>query len=143
MTPQTTQNVLRFITVSSALSKRALDALAVKQTAEKQAAEVIPPLLTQMLETGAITAGDKQAAEQMMQNHSSTLVLLKNAVTELATVKGELQKKASATGYPVNDGHNGNGSNDPERSLTSPFVGLRTSEKKASDVAFERGMGLA
>lgn len=146
MTTNLIPKMLRYVQVSSVLGKRALDRLAEKQAADKRAADQIPALLDKMVQAGTITAQQKQAAAQMLGDHGSALQLLGNAVTkiaELSTAAGQ-RKAASDLGQGVEDPEKtGSASGKPEDwSLTSPLVGVRTSEKKASDHALLRGLGL-
>lgn len=139
--------MLRYVQVSSVLGKRALDALAQKQAAEKRAADQIPSLLDSMVQAGTITEQQKQAAAQLLGSHAGSLQLLKNAVTKIAELsKAKSQKTAGDLGQGVEDpektGSASNGGKPEDWSLTSPLVGVRTSEKKASDHALFRGLGL-
>lgn len=143
MNPQLTTKVLNFVQVASVLSKRALDELGKKQAAEKSAASKVNELTEYMLRSGVIDANQKQAAEQMLGSHEQTMSLLKNAVQKIAEFKQGNIKKASELGQPVGEATGTSTRDNPEWSLKDPYVGARSSEKKASDVAMLRGLGLA
>lgn len=141
MNPKTAESVIRFVSVASALSKRAMTELQGWKNVAKRAADATPALVTRMLESGSIKPGEKQAVENMLQSHPETLNLLNNAITKIAELKGELHKQASAIGGGVRE--EGRSTYDPMSSLSGGVVGLRTSNKKASDIAFAARLGLA
>lgn len=137
---------LKFIEVGSALVKKAMDEIEVHRTSQKRAADLRGPLLDFLVQNGFIAEHQKQAAEAMLASHAESLQLLKamgekfaeykkqTSIKEAAALgKGESEKRAglggSGTTTPV---PNGNGQYD---SLSDPFVGRKTSEKKASDLA--------
>lgn len=141
MNPELATKMLNFVQVASILSKRALDELSKKQAAEKKASAMVGTLTGHMIQSGVIDSNQKQAAEQMLSSHDQTMALLKNAVDKIAELKQSNIKKASELGVP--EGEPRSNAADPEWSLKSPFVGARSSEKKASDMAFMKGLGLA
>jgi hypothetical protein len=135
--------VLRFVQVAGAFSKKANEQLSIKQAAEKRAAALVPSLVQLMQQNNLIAENQKSAAEQMLGDHEQSLVLLKNAIDKLATLKqASAVKSARDLGQPDGSLSDAGNASDPQRSLSSPFVGARTSEKKASDVAFMKGLGL-
>ena len=144
--PNTMAKVLRFVQVSSALTKRALDEVAQKRTNDKQASALVPDLLKRMQSAGTIAEHQTKSAEQLLNTHQGTLQLLKNAVDKIAELSkaAEQHKEAGDLGHGTDDkvGEDG-GDADPNASLSSPFVGQRSSVKKASDVALFRGLGLS
>lgn len=135
MTTKLATQVLRYVQVSSALSKRALDNLAQKQAGERQAAGMVPGLIDSLLKADAIGQDQKQAAAQMLGSHAQTMTLLKNAVAKIAELKQASTKQASELGAPAGD-------TEPSVSKPSPFVGRRTSEKSAADRVFFEKLGL-
>ena len=135
--------MLQYVQVSSVLGKRALDELAKKQAAEKRAADQIPALTDILVQAGVINADQKQAAAQMLGDHASTQALLKTAVSCITKLKTASTKTAGDIGQGVSDPTKQGAARADDWSLTSPFCGQRTSEKKASDLALERGLGLS
>ena len=109
----------------------------------KQASAEAPAVLEALTEANMIGATDKQAAEKLMKTKTGLQVLLKEAAKVVAKLSAN-QKEAGDLGIAVDAKTAGlaprvASDND---SLTNPFVGLRTSEKKASDLAYERALGL-
>lgn len=129
--------VLNFVSVSSALTKRALDEVQTHRQVREKAAALRPTILQRMVETGTVAENQKQAAEAMLASHPETLGLLQNAVEKIAELRGQIQKQASDLGQGVDPREAGTqkASSAEYDSLTSPFVGRRTSQKKASDMA--------
>jgi len=137
--------VLQFITVSSVLGKRACDQITEKEAAEKRAADLVPDLLKVMLDAGVIGEHQKAAAEAALGDHAQSLHLLKNAVTKLASFKGQGKVAGDRLGAGVDSEKAGTDSQPASYdSLRSPFVGARTGTgvKKASDLAFAAGLGV-
>lgn len=125
---------LQFVEVASFGMKRACDELIVHRSMQKKASDLAPELLSLMLKTGAVRNDQKDAAAAMLGSHAETLQLLKSAVEELHKQKTQsLTKKAGDLGTGVDD------NNKPGYdSLTSNYVGRKTGEKKASDMAILR-----
>lgn len=144
-----TPSVLRFVQVSSAFGKRALDGLNAYRTAEKAAAAKAPALVEKMANSGAIKPEEKSAAAAMLASHEQTLALLNNAVdkiAELTSKQAKAGKQASAAlGGAVSDKEAGVDAStaDGSWSLKDPYVGQRSSVKKASDHALLAGLGLS
>jgi len=147
--------VLEYVQLSSIFGKRAMEALQQKEASDRQAAAHIPTLLDRMVETGAIASYQRKIAADMLQNHAATLQLLKNAVDKIEelTQKKKKEKKPGEIGKPAPSpeapqessscaGGSDSGCKSADWSLHSPFVGLRTSEKKASDYVLLRSLGL-
>lgn len=133
--------VLKYVTVSSALAKRALDELGVFQRDGEKAAALAPDLLTDMLQAEAIGDHQKEAVEKMLGSREGSTQLLKHAIDKIAELT-QTNKKAGDLGEGVDAKAVGVESAPVYDSLTSPFVGAKTSEKKASDVALLRGLGI-
>lgn len=139
--PAITNKMLRFIEISSALGKEAMDKIAELEGQQKQASAVQPGLVEHLIETKVIDAGQKQAAENALRDHNQTQVLLKNAASKIQELR---EKSASAAVTQMGQGEGPEkAAHDPNSSLTDPFVGRRTTEKKASDLALLKGLGLA
>ena len=137
MNPQLSNKVLNYVAVSSALTKKALDELQVHRAAQQKAASVRPELLARMLQVGAIAEHQKQAGEAMLASHPETLSLLKLAVDKIEKLQGQVQKSAADLGQGVEDNAGVKTAGDYD-SMNDPFVGRRTSQRKASDVAILR-----
>lgn len=140
--PNITNKMLRFIEISSALGKEAMDKIEELEGQQKQASAVQPGLVEHLIETKVIDAGQKQAAENALRDPAQTQVLLKNAASKIKELR---EKSASSAVTQMGRGEGPEkAAYDPNDSLTSPFVGRKTSnEKKASDMALLRGLGLA
>lgn len=138
--------VLQYVQLTGALSKRAMDKVAQLEAQQKQASAAAPAVLQAMLSANLVPAKQKQAAEAALGSHAQTLGLLNTAVAKLAkvaaarantTTLGRGEDATSPDGGAVKSASAG------ERdSLSSPFVGRRTTEKKASDRALLAGLGL-
>ena len=133
--------VMHFVDLSSQTTKKALDEIGVRRMAEKRAKDIQPGLLQHMLDNKVVEPREKTAAEAMLSSHDTTLQLLKAAVDRIA----ELSKmvKSAELGSGVDDtrgvSHEHVGGYD---SLNSPFVGQKTDNIKASDLALARGAGV-
>lgn len=127
---------LEFVQAVSVFGKKAMDEVTAHREKVKQAAALRPAILQSLLDTGTIEPGQKEAADAALADHAQTMQLLKNAVTKIA----EHTKTAGDNRL----GH-AEGSEKAAQefdSLTSPFVGQRTSVKKASDRALFAGLGI-
>jgi len=138
--------VMAYIQASSALGKRALDALAPFQAAEKAAADAAPALLELMVQNKLIGENQKEAAAAALKDPSQRLVLLKQAVAQLAKHKQAVKAASAGLGQPANDPNgptmNNNQPIDPDWSLKTGFGDQVTSLKRASDRRFEEALGL-
>ena len=130
---------LNYVAVSSALTKRAIDELNVHRAAQQKAAALQPTLLQEMLQTGHLAEHQKQAGEAMLASHPETLQLLKLAIAKNVEQRELLKKYASELGRGEDENttvvEKTAGDYD---SLNDPYVGRRTSQRKASDVAILR-----
>lgn len=135
------QDALDYVQVSSATVKKAIDELSVHRQGQKAAASLRPAILEHMLEQQVIRPEEKEAAAAMLGSHPETLGLLKNAIDMIARYRGQT-KAAGESGAAVDPKRAGvePGPGDPGDydSLKDPFVGRRTSVKKASDMALAR-----
>lgn len=148
-------HTLAFVSASSMLAKRALDELAVHRDMQKKAADSAGPLLEEMVREGVVTEGHRKAAAMMLGDHPRSLDLLKAATDKIVELRGELTKAneklahygvktepGSAVGDPQQKTA-GASPSEPHASLTSVFVGQRTDELKASDIALMKSAGMA
>ena len=131
-------NVLRFIEASSVLGKRAMDKVAETAQAGAAAAPKIASVTDALIDRKIVPAEKKAEALKILGSHSGALDVLANTIIKLAEARQKLTVKQASMG----SGEGPEDPNDPNKSLTSPFVGFRTSEKKASDIAFEKALGL-
>ncbi len=126
--------VLSYVAVTSALTKRSLDELQVHQSSQEKAASIRGSVLNVLLQSGCVPEHQKQAAEAMLGSHAETLQLLKTAATKLGQSQKQLSKQASDLGQGV-DPNLGSGKTSSYDSMTDGYVGRKTGEKKASDLA--------
>lgn len=127
---------VEFIAASSALNNRLMGEVQAYRAQEKQAASKRDAVLKLMLDTGCVSPHQKQAAVDMLANHGQSLDLLVNAVTKMQSYKQASEKSASDLGQAVTEKEAGFKSQPKVRdSLNDPYVGRRSSEKKASDLA--------
>lgn len=130
---------INYVAVSSALTKRALDELSVHRTAQQKAASLRSDVLQLMLQVGAVGEHQKQAAEAMLGSHAETMGLLKLAVEKIGLLQSKLQKAAGDLGEGVEADEAGGLTAGKQAgdydSLSDPYVGRKTSRRKASDEA--------
>jgi DNA repair protein RadC len=127
---------VEFIAASSALNDRLMGQVQSYREKEKQAAAKRDAVLDLMIETGSVAPHQKQAAAEMLANHGQSLDLLVNAINKMASYKQASEKAASDLGQAVTEKEAGIKTQPQVRdSLNDPYVGRRTSEKKASDMA--------
>ena len=126
---------IEFIAASSALNDRLMGEVQSHRAREKQAAAKRQAVLDLMVNTGCIAPHQKQAAADMLGNHGQSLDLLVNAINKMQSYKAASEKTASDLGQAVTEKEAGYKSAPARDSLNDPYVGRRTSEKKASDVA--------
>lgn len=138
MKPNFAKKILGHVAVSSELTKRALDELQVHRSAQTKAAALRSDLLKRLVETGCVGEHQKQAAEAMLGSHAETMGLLKAAVDKLAVFQAQLQKQAGDLGQGVDPKDAGSTKTASYDSLNDPFVGRKTSQRKASDDAIAK-----
>jgi len=129
---------LNYVAVSSAMTKKALDELGVHRDSQTKAAALRPDLLQLMIETGAVSEEQKQAADAMLGSHAETLGLLRSAIEKMAGMKAKIEKQAAELGQPADEDEaslGGDKAAGDYNSLEDGYVGKKTSQKKASDEA--------
>lgn len=131
--------MLQFVQVTSTFGKRALEELGVHRGREKRANDVRAGVLQQLLDGGLIAEHQKEAAAKILADPAESLKLLGKAAAELTKYKTASEKQASTLGQGVDDP--AAPASTSYDSIKSPFVGMRTSQKKASDIAFEKALG--
>ena len=138
-TPTIPEKVLDFIGYSTAALEKA-DAML--QSHEKQAADcaaLIPTAVAALVDHERIREDQREKAAELLKDPVKTLQLLikvaghRNAqeLAHLGTGVDSAVKTAS-----------GGQTHDPSQSLSSPFVGQRTTRVKQSSVNLFRGLGL-
>jgi len=127
---------VEFIAASSTLNDRLMSEVQSYRAREKQAADKRDAVLNLMVETGCVSPHQKQAAADMLMDHGQSLDLLVNAINKMQSYKQASEKSASDLGHAVSEKEAGVKSQPKSfDSLSDPYVGRRTSEKKASDLA--------
>lgn len=128
--------MVEFIAASSALNDRLMGEVKNHRASEKKAADKRGTILDLMVETGCVAPHQKQAAAEMLADHGQSLDLLVNAINKMQGYKQASEKSASDLGHAVSDKEAGaQPQSRVSDSLNDPYVGRRTSEKKASDLA--------
>lgn len=126
---------VEFVAASSALTDRLMGEVKSSRAEKQAAANKLNAVLDRLLETGCVAPHQKQAAADMLANHGQSLDLLVNAVNKMQQYKQASEKAASDLGQAVTEKEAGVASAPVTDSLNNPYVGRRTSEKKASDIA--------
>lgn len=127
---------VEFVAASSALTDRLMSEVQSNRAEKQAAAEKLNAVLDRMIETGCVAPHQKQAAAEMLANHGQSLDLLVNAVNKMQSYKQASEKAAADLGQAVSEKEAGvSASAAASDSLSSPYVGRRSSEKKASDLA--------
>ena len=127
----TLDHVIKYVEVTSALNKRALDEVGVSRQSRQKAAGLVDPLLQHMIDSGVVAPNQKEAAQALLGAHDSTLGLLKSAVDRIVSLNKELAKKVATDLGKGEAGEKEAG--DAFDSLNNPHVGARTSYMRESD----------
>ena len=136
MKPKLAEMLVKSIQINSLLQKRALDSYSSYHAAAQEANSQVASLADHMVNKGCVASHQKEAASGMLQSHTGTMELLRNSVDKLSDAHARLEKSASDLGRGVDEGQSGVGNTSSSyNSLDDPYVGRRTSEKKASDDA--------
>jgi len=114
-----------------------------KKALDQAVAAKIPQVVDALAARGMIEATEKEAAAKALTDPVAVLEYLKRA----AEFESEDSEKHASLGEQVDaSGRNVNGQAKRASvilgSEQSPYVGIRTSGKKPSDIAFERGLGI-
>lgn len=134
------QYSLAYIAASSALNSRLMQEVNQHRANVKAAADKQEALCQHMVSAGVVPATQKTAALSLLGNHAQCMDLLKNAVDNIqklqaVVTKTAAEKAAGDIGRPADARDGGASGSSRTASLTTPFVGQRTSLKKASDHA--------
>lgn len=133
-----TANALRFVGIASALTQQTMGELQVHRAGQEKAASLRDPVLEKLLAAGCVAGHQKEAAEAMLGSHATTLNLLSNAADVIIKLRGQNEKMAGDLGHGVDEktsGIPGNATQARYDSVNDGYVGKKTSEKKASDLA--------
>jgi hypothetical protein len=126
---------IEYVAASSALTDRLLGEVRSYREQEKRAADKREAILDLMVQTGCVAPPQKQAAAEMLGSHGQSLDLLVNAINKMQSYKQASEKAASDLGQAITEKEAGVAQRKSLDSLNDPYVGRRTSEKKASDLA--------
>lgn len=130
--PEVLDATLKFVELTSAFGKKALDELATRRAAEKKASDLRPGILDHMLKSNVVPDAKKQAADDLLATYDGTMILLKSAVDKIASLQARAkgQDPGMAEGNP---GEKAAGDRGEFNSLTNNMVGARTSFVRESD----------
>jgi hypothetical protein len=126
---------VKSIQINSILQKRALEELHTRRVSDSAATEKTAALVDHMVEKGCVAEHQKQSASELLTSHSGTMDLLWNSVEKLAEAHEGLEKAGRDMGQAIDPAQSGVQAVSSYTSLDDPYVGRRTSEKKASDAA--------
>lgn len=116
--------VLKYVTTSSVLLKRAVDEINQFQAKEAAARPMIGPTVDLGVRYGLFPEGTQKEASALLSTHKGTLELLQSAMNKMAEMQHELtQKSASDLGHEYNPPAVGPAVVDPTK---TPYIGLRT-----------------
>jgi len=136
MNTKVAARTVEFIAASSVLNDRLMGEVQSFREREKKASDKLSAVLDLMIETGCVAPHQKQAAAEMLGSHSQSLDLLVNAVKKMQGYKQASEKAAADLGQGVTEKEAGfKSQSQASDSLSDPYVGRRSSEKKASDIA--------
>jgi hypothetical protein len=101
------EKVLDFVDMSAAMAEKAASVLSERERLEKQAGELIPTAVDELLKARLIEPEEKQAALEALRNPVRTLqILIKTARTKqddnaftLGQPTGGAEKRAGSNGY--------------------------------------------
>lgn len=131
---RTIDSMLKYVELSSALTKRALDEVGIYDQGRQKAAQLATPLIKHMLDKRVILAGQEKEAEAMLGAHDTTLSLLKGATDKIAELNAEIASLKGAAGIELGRVEPGTKTaSDAMDSLTNPIVGGYSGGRKASD----------
>lgn len=136
------QKTVRAFEIAGLALDKANQAHAEKKALDVSISQRLPAVINAMATRGMIEENEKEAAAQALSNPLVALDWLQKA----AEFKDETEQQPGL-GQPVDQAGNSvkNGSHQKRAAMGSegsPYVGPRTSGKKPSDLAFERGLGL-
>jgi len=107
--------------------------LSEKRAADAKVSQLIPAALDALIANERIDPADREKAAEALMNPVRALEIL----IKTADVNNTIRPRTM--GVPVAEKKASAGATN---SLTDPWVGRRTSAKRESDLAYERGLGL-
>lgn len=128
------QKVIDYIGYSDAALTKAAAAIKTQEEQAEKLAALIPAAVDACVEHERIEAHQKEALEKALHDPVRVMEL----VVKLAGHKNAAEM--ARLGTPV--GHQKAASYDPDKSLTSGYVGARDGRLKASDIKLFTGLGL-
>lgn len=113
-----------------------------KQAADQQVAEEIPGLVDTLVKQAMIGDDEREELARALRDPKQTLVLFKRAMASMAEASTgrQLGEQVDANGRAAGTTKK---ASHVLGSENSPYVGVRTSEPKPSDLALLRGLGLS
>ena len=130
------ENVLGFVSLASEIVKRAMDEINSYRSMQKKANALIDGLTKQLGEVELILPTEKTAAAAMLADPVASLGLMSNLIDRFKELRTSRVKEASEPGRAVTDG-----SREAYNSVTSNYVGEKTSQQKESDRRYIDGLG--
>jgi hypothetical protein len=111
------EKVLEFVDMSAAMAEKAASILSKQETMEKQAADLIPTAVDELLKAKLIEPEEKQAALEALKDPVRTLQIL------IKTSRAKQDDNSFALGQPAS-----NGSEKRASAGTGPYAGRRHGE---------------
>jgi DnaJ-domain-containing protein 1 len=103
------EKVLEFVDMSAAMAEKAASALSRQEQMVKQAAELIPTAVDELLKAKLIEPEEKQAALDALKDPVRVLQVL------IKTARSKQDSNAITLGEPAANGHQANGRNGTEK----------------------------
>lgn len=129
------EKVVKHIQVSSSALEKAATDQATQEATQVKVAALVPEVVNALVDGDRIKESEREKAAQILQDPVRALELLKNVATHSNAAEASIgssvdaaTKQASAT--------------PAYNSETDCRVGMRTTQPKASDLAFSKGLGL-
>jgi hypothetical protein len=117
------EKVLDFVDMSAAMAEKAASVLSRQVQMEKQAADLIPTAVDELLKARLIDPEEKQAALDALKDPVRTLQILVKTAREVQ------QTQAITLGQPEpNGGGNGRSNGHVKKAALSPYAGRRHGE---------------
>jgi hypothetical protein len=133
------EKVLDFVDMSAAMAEKAASVLSQRAQLEKQAAELIPTAVDELLKAKLIEPEEKQAALAALKDPVRALQVL------IKTARAKQENNAFTLGAPAGNGHPANGRTEKRASDgLGPYAGRRhgeTEEPESFRVFRSRLMG--
>lgn len=137
MSEKVNHQALQFVLLADMYAKKASQELAGHEAKAAAAQAIAPQVLTKLQQSNLITAAQIKQAAEILSDHKRTLDLVTELAGLVAQKQAEVEKNASTLprlGGPARDSNESGAEFD---AINSPFVGMPTSQKKPSDMAYE------